>query len=174
MKKSVILAGVVLTLSVAFMMLTEGAKEIKGVLTVIVISLVVGITFYSMPKQEGTMKKAITLIVMGFAVGLPGWLVAAFVHSKAGAVLFVIGWLITGIGMGMALWNAPLSTYQQRWGGLGLKIFTIGFGIFALGGLMEWMEYMEISSIITKTGAFVGLAGILVSWLGVIEDHMHK
>ena len=174
MKKSVILAGVVLSLSVAFMMLTEGAKEIKGVLSVIAISLVVGITFYSMPKQKGTMKKAITLIVMGFAVGLPGWLIAAFTHSKAGMVLFVIGWLIGATGMAIALWNIPLPTYQQRWGGLGLRISSIGFGIFVLGGLMEWMEYMEVSNIIIKAGAFVVLAGILVSWLGVIEDHMHK
>ncbi len=173
MKKSIILAGVALTLAVAFMMLTEGSKEIKAVLSVIVIGLVVGVTFYIIPKQEGVMKRAITLIVMGFAVGLPGWMIAAFAHSKVGAVLFVVGWLIVTTGMVIAIWKNP--NYPSKLSAKAMKFFVTGFVVYAGGMLLAVVGIMEEEkNIVSYAGIFICLAGMFVGFLTVVEDHMRK
>jgi len=171
MKKAITLVVIGLAILSAFLYFTGEVNSAKAILTVTIIVSIVFFGFYIMPKQEGAMNKAMALIVMGFAIGLPGWLITALAHIKAGMVLFVIGWLTGATGMAMALWNIELST-SQRLVGVAFKIGTIGFAIYAVGGLLEWLEYMELSNILTKIGFYIVNAGIFVGFLGVIEDRM--
>lgn len=125
------------------------------------------------PKQKGVMKKAIALAVIGFAIGLAGWLIGAFGNKETGMIFFMMGWVIGATGMVIAFWNFELPAHQ-RLAGIGFKVSVVGFAIYALSGLLGGPDDMELTNIPAKVGQYIVTAGILVMFLGVIKNNMPK
>ena len=171
MKKAVIFFIIGLVIAFVYFLLTGEDKNAKGIFTLLVISAGILTLHNMMPKQEGAMIKAINLIVVGFVIAIPGWMIAAFAHSKIGAVLFVIGWLIGTTGMVIAIWKNPY--YQSKMFAKAMKIGVTGFVVFAGGILLSVVGIMEEEkNIVTYAGIFIFLAGWFVGMLAIIEDRM--
>jgi len=133
-------------------------KNAKAIFVVIVTSVGLSVTFSSFPKQEGAMEKALTLIKVGFAIAIPGWLIAAFAHSKIGAAIFFIGAFLGGIGIVIAIWK---NAYPSKIAAKAMKIFVTGLVIYTGGILFAVVGIMEEEkNFISYTGIFIGLVGI--------------
>lgn len=148
----------------------EEDNKAQAIFTVLVISVGLSFAFSSFPKQEGAMEKALTLVKVGFAIAIPGWLIAAFAHSKVGAAIFFIGAFIGGIGIVIAIWK---NAYPSKIAAKAMKIFATGFVVYTGGILFAVIGIMEEEkNFITYGGVFICLVGLFFCFLAVIEDQM--
>lgn len=171
MKRVVTLFIIGLVIAFVYSLFEGEDKNARAIFALIVISAGTSSLPYIMPKQEGAMKKAVRLVVIGFSIGILGWMVAAFVHSKVGGVLFVMGWLIGITGMVIAIWRNPY--YQNKMFAKALKIGVTGFVVYAGGLLLAIVGIMEEEkNIVSYAGMFTLLTGIFVGFLAIIEDRM--
>ena len=130
--------------------------------------------FDLIPEQEGGMKRAVTLVVVGSVIALAGMLVAILAagYGIPGAVVFAIGWLIGATGM-LMVFRRNIYPTSNQFSCIGMKMVLNGILIYFLGALLEVPEGMEtVSNILVRVGLYITYGGMFVAFLGGIEEHM--
>ncbi len=115
-------------------------------------------------KIEGRMLLAKKIFLgVGFAMGFVGFLIAALSDYRSlGIGVFIVGFFIGCIAIVTLIFSVPTDIFGRKTGP-GIKIAALGFGIAALGQLIEFSFQLNssISDVSFGIGSLVMIVGIL-------------
>jgi hypothetical protein len=174
MNRAITLVVIGFAIVIAILFFTEVEEKAELIFVLILIAVGISETFDLIPEQEGGLKRAVTLVVVGSVIALAGMLVAILAASYGipGAVVFAIGWLIGATGM-LMVFRRNIYPTSNQFSCIGMKMVLNGILIYFLGALLEVPEGMEtVSNILVRVGLYITYGGMFVAFLGGIEEHM--
>lgn len=102
---------------------------------------------------------------IGFAIGIIGFLIAALSdHRSLGIMVFMVGFFIGCIAILTLIFSVPTEIFGRQTGP-GIKIAALGFGIAALGQMIEFSFNLNssIGDVSFGIGSVVMIVGILLA-----------
>lgn len=109
------------------------------------------------------------VLAIGFAIGIIGFLIAALSEQRSlGITVFLVGFFITCGAIITLIFSVPTEIFGRQTGP-GIKIAALGFGIAALGQLIELLFKLEglFGKVSLGVGLTIMIAGILLAIVNI-------